>query len=277
MRIFLAISVFCFCFLFPGCAVKKYENIPYVASKTTGKQQPTLNIYTPRNSKLVNNPVLIFVHGGNWNSGNKKTYWFFGRNFAKKGVTTVIVDYTLSPKANYDDMAKEVATAVEWTKSNISEYKGDPKSIFLTGHSAGGHLVALVATNPKYIQDKSIIKGIIFNDAAGLDMNHYLEENPPSEKNDYLTTWTANPENWKDASPIYFIDNDTPPLMIYMGSKTYESIKVSNTRFLGQLKSFQPNVKPIILEKKHIPMITQYLFPYSKRFKEIKAFIETHK
>lgn len=276
MRIFTPVLFLFSCFLLTNCASKKYKNVTYLEPSTAEENQPTLNIFTPRNSNK-NNPVLIFVHGGNWNTGDKKMYWFLGRNFAKKGITTVIVGYTLSPKANYDAMAKQVAKAVEWTKANIQNYKGDPNAIFLTGHSAGGHLVALVATNPKYIEDRSIIKGVILNDAAALDMNHYLEEYPPTEAEDYLATWTANPENWKDASPIFFLNKKTPPFMIYLGSKTYPSIKVANARFLAEIKKFQPNLKPIILDKKHVPMVTQYIFPWSKRFGEIKEFMTKNK
>ncbi|WP_367175014.1 alpha/beta hydrolase [Flavobacterium sp.] len=178
MKIQLGLVFLCL-YLITGCATKKYGNVSYLGPENQDKEQPTLNVFTPRNSKFTNNQVLLFVHGGNWNSGDKKLYGFFGRNFAKKGITTVIVGYTLSPAANYNDMANQVAKAVEWTKLNIGKYKGNPNEIFLTGHSAGGHLVALVATNPKYLKDKSIIKGVILNDAAGLDMKHYLEDYPP--------------------------------------------------------------------------------------------------
>ena len=277
MKYISIISLLLLLISFTNCASKKYKNISYLERTTSDKEKPTLNIFKPRNKKYNNNPVLLFVHGGNWNSGDKKLYGFFGRNFAKKGITTVIVGYTLSPKANYDDMAKEVAKAVEWTKNNIAKYNGNPNAIFLTGHSAGGHLVALVATNPKYLKDNSIIKGIILNDAAGLDMKHYLEEYPPTEDADYLTTWTDKPENWAAASPILFLNKNTPKIMMYLGSKTYESIKVSNQRFLQALHPFQPDVKPIILNKKHIPMILQYFFPWSNRFDEIKKFIDEKK
>ena len=260
-----------------GCASKKYDNIEYLGSENQNKTNPTLNVFTPKSPRFTNNQVLLFVHGGNWNSGDKKLYGFFGRNFAKKGITTVIVGYTLSPNANYNDMANQVAKAIEWTKLNISKYKGNPNEIFLTGHSAGGHLVALVATSPKYLKDKSMIRGIILNDAAGLDMKNYLEESPPTKYADYSTTWTLDPENWRKASPIYFLDKNAPPFMIYTGSKTYESIKVSNQRFIEELNKFQPNVKPIVLKKKHIPMMAQFIFPWNDRYDEIIAFMKNNK
>lgn len=277
MRYFILILLSVIVYSFTSCASEKYKNVAYLETAAQDKN-PTLNIFKPRNSKFKNNPVLVFVHGGNWNSGDKKTYGFFGRNFAKKGITTVIVGYTLSPNATYNIMAQQVAKAVEWTKENISKYNGNPNEIFLTGHSAGGHLVALVGTNPKYLKDKSIIKGIILNDAAGLDMKNYLEEFPPSLKDDYLATWSNNPETWKQASPIYFLDKNTPPFKIYTGgTKTYKSIQVSNERFLKELHKFQPNVQDIVLNKKHVTMITQYFFPWSKRFNEIIEFMNDQK
>jgi len=51
-------------------------------------------------------------------------------------------------------MATEIAKAVEWTVENIKNYRGDPEQIFLMGHSAGGHLIALISTNPKYLEQK---------------------------------------------------------------------------------------------------------------------------
>lgn len=264
-------------FLLSSCAVKTHTNLPYLSNpelqiKTDGAI-PTLNIFTPRKATKTKKPVLIYVYGGNWNSGSKELYGFFGRNFAKQDIVTVLPGYTLSPYANYDTMAKQIAEAIRWTQQNIEEYGGDPNQIYLTGHSAGGHLVALATLNPTYGIDPKSIAGIILNDAAALDMYHYLQENPPTEKDDYLTTWTANPENWKDASPIYFLTAESPPFKIYLGSKTYKSIDTANRRFLKALQEFQPQVEFDMLDKKHIPMITQYIWPWSKRYKEILEFM----
>ena len=263
--------------LLNGCASKKYKDVDYLTASNSSTK-PSLTIFKPRNSQFKNNPVLLFVHGGNWNSGNKNWYGFLGRNFAKKGITTVLVGYNLSPIINCDSMAKQIAQSVKWTFKHISDYNGNPNKIFVTGHSAGGNLVALVATNPDYLPDQTIIKGVILNDAAGLDMKHYLEEFPPTATNNYLTTWTTNAEFWKKVSPIYFLNKSAPRFKIYTGgTKTYESIRISNQRFLDALQPFQPNAQLIVLNKKHVGMITQYFFPWSHRFDEIKDFMESNK
>jgi len=280
MRIFNYLLPMLACILFCNCATKKIKDADYLktpVAKTTGS--PKLNVFVPRSNKYkaVPMPVLIFVHGGNWNTGSKNTYGFFGRNFAKKGVVTIIPDYTLSPNADYNDMTKEIAAVIKWTKQNCAQYNGDPNKIFVTGHSAGGHLAALAVMNPKYEIDPKDISGIILNDGAGLDMKYYLENYPPTNNNDYIATWTTNPDVWQDASPIYFLNKNTPPFLIYVGDKTYESIKDANERFLTALKPIQSQVKPIHINKSHIPMVLQYFWPWSKRYDEIIDFMNANK
>jgi len=276
MRYKIGILVLLSSIILSSCATKKITDVSYlVDSKENTIAAPKLNVFIPRNSKAKSLPVLIFVHGGYWNSGSKGIYDLLGRNFARKDVVTVIPDYTLSPNTDYDGMTKQIAAVIQWTKDSISKYKGNPNQVFVTGHSAGGHLAALAVMNPKYGIKPSGISGIILNDAAGLDMKHYLEENPPTAEHDYLTTWGSSPAKWQDASPIYFLDKNTPPFLIYVGDKTYTSIKVTNKRFIDALHPFQPEVTAVRLNKKHVPMVTQYFWPYSNRFNEVIDFMKS--
>ena len=278
MRICLYAFTILFALTMTGCAVQKTKDINYLPQTAQNNvSQPTLNVFAPKKAHGKKLPVLLFVHGGNWNSGNKNQYGFYGRNFAKKDVVTVLPDYTLSPDADYNEMAQQIAAVIQWTKQNIEKYNGDPSQIFITGHSAGGQLAALAVMNPKYGIDPKIISGIILNDAAGLDMKYYLEGNPPEDDNDYITTWSTSPAKWQDASPVYFLNKNTPPFLIYVGDKTYQSIKTANERFLAKLHALQPDVTPIHVNKKHVPMILQYIWPWSKRYDETIHFIELHK
>ena len=271
------ISILCLTLIvFSSCASRKFKDVPYFVNTQT-QDALKLNVFQPRDKKVTKLPVVIFVHGGYWAEGNKNMYGFLGRNFSKNDVVTVIPSYTLSPNANYDDMATEIAKAVEWTVDHIKAYNGDPEQIYLMGHSAGGHLIALISTNPKYLENKDLIKGVILNDAAGLDMYTYLQKYPPTKEYHFITTWTTKPEEWNKASPIYFIDKTTPPFLIYVGKKTYVSIKNQNAKFIEKLNVFQPDVTSINLNKKHVPMMKQYFFPWTKRYHEIVNFIKNKK
>jgi acetyl esterase/lipase len=266
-----------FLFTLSGCSFKrinKSKNIVYL--KQPGKTDLELNVFAPKKFKEPNN-VLIFIHGGNWNSGKKSQYNLLGNHFAKKGIVFVIIDYPLSPSANYKEMAISSAKSVKWVKENISKYGGNPDKIFVSGHSAGGHLAALISIDDSYFEDSGIknpIAGTILIDAAGLDMYGYLMEEKFAAGNTYLKTFTTDPKIWKEATPLYHLHKNLPPMLIYRGGKTYDSILKSNEKFVNALKEFAPETPYHILRsKKHIPMITQFFNPWNRCYEEIIGFM----
>ncbi|GHB69771.1 alpha/beta hydrolase [Persicitalea jodogahamensis] len=266
----------CWAFSITSCAVRKTADLTYQsATKNLPEQQ--LDVYAPRKVKSPR-PVLVFIHGGNWNSGKKSQYWPMGRNFARKGIVTVIIDYPLSPAANYDDMAKASAKAVQWTVENIGKYGGDTSRLYLSGHSAGGHLAALIGLDDGYFKALSMknpAAGLVLIDAAGLDMYNYLLEKKYDTDNTYIKTFTNDPKVWKKASPRYFLRENMPPMLIYRGGETYESIEKSTEAFMADYRKFVPNPRYKVLEgKKHVPMIVQFFFPWNRHFPEIVKFVE---
>lgn len=276
MKIILAslFSIFAISLL-GSCASRKISNLEYAKTPAQSNDKAhLLNVFQPRKESKAALPVLIFVHGGNWDSGNKGTYGFFGRHFAKNGLVVVIPNYTLSPVANYDDMTKEIAEVIAWTKSHVASYGGDTNQVFVSGHSAGGHLIALATMNPAYKVPEGSIAGMVFIDAAGLAMDDYLAKNPPTKEDNYLATWSNDPKEWKNAAPINFIDKKTPPILIYLGTKTYPSISSSNEAFIKKMQSVQPRLKANLLKKKHIPMVLQFLNPWNKRIVEITDWMK---
>ena len=114
---------------------------------------------------------------------------------------------------------------------------------------------------------------VILNDAAGLDMESYLMNKPPTTDQDYLTTWTDDPAEWKNASPINFINSGTPKIKMYTGKKTYKSIISSNNNFMEELQSYQPQASIQLLDKNHVPMVTQLFWPWNSRFDEMEKFV----
>ncbi|RDC65696.1 alpha/beta hydrolase [Adhaeribacter pallidiroseus] len=269
-----------------GCTFKRIhrtKNIAYTQfqSRVYTKEQQHLNVFAPRRQGKNLKKVLIFMHGGSWNSGKKATYNFLGNRLARKNVVAVIIDYPLSPKANYAQMATAAASAVKWTKENIKNYGGDPHNIFVAGHSAGGHLAALITVRHQYLDSLGLensIKGTILIDAAGLDMYGYLQEEKLPTGHTYLQTFTANPTEWKEASPLYHLHPSMPPFLIYQGGNTYPSISKSNEKFVKALRAMGlPPQYQVLKGKKHIPMITQFINSRNPRYQEIITFMQTTK
>ncbi|MEO6670943.1 MAG: alpha/beta hydrolase [Ferruginibacter sp.] len=243
------------------------------ATNTSGQK---LNVFAPRSQK-TKRPALIFIHGGNWNSGNRSLYNFLGSRMARKGIVTIIIDYPLSPKATYIEMAFACAASVKWVQENSAVYGADTNKIFVAGHSAGGHLAALISLDNQYFDSLGItnpIKGTILIDAGALDMYTYLKQEGLNEEHTYLKTFTKDPAVWKKASPVYYLHDGMPSFLIYQGERTYPFIKEANEIFLKNLLPLAPSTEHYInKKKKHVPMITQFFNPASPRYKEIILFM----
>jgi len=96
-------------------------------------------------------PVLVFVHGGAWKAGSKGVHRFVGQSFARSGILTVVAGYRLHPEVVFPAFVEDAAAAVTWARENAASHGGDPDRIFLAGHSAGGHIVALLGTDERYL------------------------------------------------------------------------------------------------------------------------------
>ncbi len=97
-----------------------------------------------------NAPVHVFVHGGAWRAGSKEGVSFLADLFVPAGVIYIAVDFNSIPKARLPEMADKVRRAMAWTYKNAKSFGGDPERIYLSGHSSGGHLAAvLLATDWK--------------------------------------------------------------------------------------------------------------------------------
>ncbi|MDF2158572.1 alpha/beta hydrolase [Algoriphagus sp. CAU 1675] len=266
--------------LFQNCAVKRVERtkeVPYVSSTNEfGFPEKRLNIFAPQ--KAVNLPVLIFIHGGSWEHGKKEVYDYLGNRLARRGVVTVIVDYPLAPDFQVKAMEEATLRAVVWTKKNIQAYGGDPEQIFLAGHSAGGHLAALATVKDELYQKAGVpnpLQGTILIDPAGLDMYGYLEETKNGEGKKYLPVFTEDPQVWKDASPIYFLEKEEVPMLILEGERTYPAIREGRKRFVQEAEQQHLDVElKIYPKKKHIPMITQFFWTGSQAYRDVLDFME---
>lgn len=116
-----------------------------------------LDVFSPAGVKEA--PVLILVHGGAWMIGDKDFHGLYrkvGLALARRGLVVVMPNYRLAPRNPHPAQVKDVARAFGWARRHIKDHGGDANDIFLAGHSAGGHLVALVVADPKYLKDPAL-------------------------------------------------------------------------------------------------------------------------
>ena len=104
--------------------------------------EETLDVYLPKNAEGA--PIHIFIHGGYWFSRHKDDFRFLARGLVPAGAVLVIVNYALVPRVNLDELVRQCRAAVAWTHGNAATFGGDGERIFVSGHSAGGHLTAMM-------------------------------------------------------------------------------------------------------------------------------------
>ncbi len=114
---------------------KSWLNLPYGASP-----REILDIYPADEPRGA---VLVYIHGGYWRSGSKEDNCNFVPTFTKRGATVVLVEYDLCPNVTVTDIVRQTRSSIAWVSKNIARYSGDPRKIFISGHSAGAHLTAM--------------------------------------------------------------------------------------------------------------------------------------
>lgn len=111
-----------------------------------------LDVYTPTvPTPPAGFPVVVFFYGGTWTTGERGEYRFMGEALAERGILAVVADYRLYPEVRYPEFLKDSALAVAWSLDNAARLGGDPKRVFLMGHSAGGYNAAMVALDPRWL------------------------------------------------------------------------------------------------------------------------------
>jgi arylformamidase len=108
-------------------------------------------------AKKSGSKTMVFIHGGYWHLLDKKMFHFLTPFFGEHDITCVFINYPLSPEASISEIVSSCKRAMTWVSENINNYNGDPSEIYVSGHSAGGHLAAMLLT----INDLSMLKGMI--------------------------------------------------------------------------------------------------------------------
>lgn len=106
-----------------------------------------LDLYAPRRPRGPL-PMMIFVHGGGWDSGDRREYSFAGRALAALGFLVAIADYRVFPEVEFPAFVEDLATAANWLFATAATHGGDPARLFLVGHSAGAYNAVTFALQP---------------------------------------------------------------------------------------------------------------------------------
>lgn len=145
------------------------SNIPYA---DPAHKRQVLDVYAPDDAK--NLPVVFWIHGGGWVTGDKTSVQIKPRVFCQRGFVFVSTNYRLLPEVEMGVLIRDVAKSLGWVHKNIAAHGGDPQRIFVMGHSAGAQLAALLCIDDRYLKAEgvpfSVLKGCVPVDGDTYDI-----------------------------------------------------------------------------------------------------------
>lgn len=185
----------------------RFSDVPY------GKEPwQKLDIYAPKSLKSPA-PVLVFFYGGRWTFGNKEQYAFAALPFVKKGYIVVVPDYAKYPDVKFPTFVEDGAKSVAWVHDNIVAYNGDIERLYISGHSSGAHIAALINSDPRYLKAEGKNRSII---AAFAGLSGPYDFIPDEED---LKDMFGPADNYKNMQVTTFIDGKQPPMILLHGKE----------------------------------------------------------
>jgi arylformamidase len=145
------------------------SDIPYA---DPAHERQVLDIHASDGAK--NLPVVFWIHGGGWQTGDKTDVQIKPRVFAERGFVFVSTNYRLLPQVEMEVLIRDVAKSLGWVHKNIAGHGGDPTRIFVMGHSAGAQLAALLCIDDRYLKEEgvpfAVLKGCVPVDGDTYDL-----------------------------------------------------------------------------------------------------------
>lgn len=188
----------------------------------------TLEVFYLTDSAQQRKPVHVFIHGGAWRMGDKERYDDMGAFYVERGAVFVSVNYRLYPDDLHPAQVEDCAAAVAWVVKNIERYGGDKNKIYISGHSAGAHLSALLASDPHYLKKYEIatnfFKGVFPVDTASFDFTKKTDTRGLVVRmvnNTIKNNFGPETEKLKQASPVFQAPHNPnlPAFTLFVTSK----------------------------------------------------------
>jgi arylformamidase len=198
------------------------HDIPY----GTAHERQVLDVYAPAGAK--NLPVVFWIHGGGWQSGDKTMVALKPKAFMDAGFVFVSINHRLLPSVDMGTITQDVASALGWVHKNIAVHGGDPNRLLVMGHSSGGQLAALMCTDDRYAKANgfslTMIKGCVPVDADTFDIPAIIEvaetrataHHLPLPTYGHRQKFGNDPAKHLDFSPVTHVarDKGIPPFLI---------------------------------------------------------------
>ncbi|MBL8956069.1 MAG: alpha/beta hydrolase [Myxococcaceae bacterium] len=239
-----------------------------------------LDVYTPKGEGP--HPVVVFVHGGGWVVGDRRqpgeNYVQLGRRLASQGILAMVISYRLAPWSQHPAQIRDTSRALAWALQHAPEHGGDPSAVYAMGHSAGAHLVALAACDPKWLREwgasPSQLAGVI-GISGPYDVEHLgnsLLLGGPL----VIPTFGRDKSVWRDVMPARHLkDAKPPPFFIAWADGDPEILRRDGRRFVEALEAAHVPVKTYETTfDDHLSIITDFADDQNGLGEQVAQFVQ---
>jgi acetyl esterase/lipase len=247
------------------------RDLAYYEGEGAHKVKHRLDLYLPRGRSAF--PTVLFVHGGAWVVGDKKDFGVYeglGRMFARHGIGAAVANYRLSPTVRHPEHIKDVARAFAWVHRNIPQYGGRTDGLFVCGHSAGGHLVALLSTDETYLK----AEGLSLRDVRGAMPVSGVYAIPD---NLFTEVFGTDAALRRAAGPVNQVREGCPPFLAVYAEKDFPYYGLMAEAFCQALRAKKVPAQTLaIKDRDHIDIITKAALDDDPCAKALRDFVARH-
>lgn len=184
-----------------------------------GRSDLLLDLCRPAGRRPSALPIVVFIHGGGWHGGDKESYRDPALRVASRGYLCASIDYRLAGQAPFPAALEDCNCAVRWLRAHAAECGGDPNRVAAWGHSAGGHLAAMVALTPGEFEGDGGWAGLPSGLRCALCYSTPFDLAAPMQHlgvavMQFLGTVAAD-----RASPMSYVVNGAPPFLVCHGDQ----------------------------------------------------------
>lgn len=234
-----------------------------VAFGTHGQR---LDVWRPEAAAKGPRPVFVFFYGGGWHAGTRQGYAFVARALARRGFVVVVPDYRKVPTVRFPLFVEDGADALRWVHDHITGYGGDPGKVAIAGHSAGAHIVALLALDPHYLAQRGLDRHFV-KAAIGLSGPYDFLPLDPGNAQNALGNWPRPAET----QPITYARADAPPMLLVTSSKDTQVKPRNAYRLAKRLRQLHA---PVVLRDYAGLSHENVVMAYSKPFRRLAPALD---
>lgn len=232
-------------------AASRAEPLPRLKDEPYGPApEQRFDLYAPSDAKAA--PLILMVHGGGWQRGDKE----MGRvvdhkvdRWLPRGIAFASINYRLQPKAPPLEQARDVARALAAVQQNGQKFGVDRSNVVLMGHSAGAHLIALLAARPELLAEAGAKppRGFVLLDSGALDVPAIMNTRHFPL---YDRAFGSNPSDWLAASPFQQLRQATAPLLAVCSTRRADACPQAHA-FVARARGLGGQAAVLQLDKTH--------------------------